>query len=334
MNLDFKSMAKSRARYYLKGAPVQFVQVELLRMENASDMAVTLTFKNIAPVNLTELKITFTCKGKDNTIIANEQFTYTGINVPEGELFGESEAVFVSTTPLSNVEVVINSAVFDGKIFPFEKYKPIPLPALKELSATVAKGVNMTLGINFAMYNPSSVENGWQCTCGAFNYAAGKGNVMCTECGTQKQSLLNAMHTVLQKAQTPAAPPAITGLNSSADTLTYEEQHSSISYGDTLENLNTQDVSYNGGDSLYSGIYEGSAVAASGSAVGAISPADMFTDNSPTTYVPNLPKKKPSGVSLMSKSTADAIIKFAPLITVAATAIYFAIILLIKMFGS
>ena len=49
MDQNFSLMAQSRANYYTAGSPVQFVRVELLKGDTTGEVAVCLTFKNVAP---------------------------------------------------------------------------------------------------------------------------------------------------------------------------------------------------------------------------------------------------------------------------------------------
>lgn len=88
MSYQFTPIAQSRARYYSKGSPVQFVRVELLRMEETEDLVATLTFKNVHVDTLTSFTVHFRCKSPDGEIMLEDDFVYDGLNVLEGELFG------------------------------------------------------------------------------------------------------------------------------------------------------------------------------------------------------------------------------------------------------
>ena len=59
MEENFDLLAQSRANYYTKGSPVQFVKVELLKGDVSGDVAVCLSFKNISGEPLTGLVVTF-----------------------------------------------------------------------------------------------------------------------------------------------------------------------------------------------------------------------------------------------------------------------------------
>ncbi|MEG2287160.1 MAG: hypothetical protein RSC00_04555 [Ruthenibacterium sp.] len=194
MSSEFSSIAKSRARYYCKGAPVQFVQVELLRINENDNMVVTLTFKNLVPQQLTALTAHFRCKDAGGTVILEDDFTYTELAIGEGGLFGGDDAVYVSEVPLSSVEVSLVSADYaDGHSYSLQRCPPVPLPALRALNPQTVVDVNDLLQIDSARYLPANVVDGWQCTCGAFNYNVGQGKVMCAECGADKAALFSAV---------------------------------------------------------------------------------------------------------------------------------------------
>ena len=52
---------------------------------------------------------------------------------------------------------------------------------------------------------PAQAEDGWRCACGAFNYNAGLGKRMCTECGADKAMLAAAVHEA-QRRSVPQRP--------------------------------------------------------------------------------------------------------------------------------
>lgn len=200
MNSEISSVAKSRARYYCKGAPVQFVQVELLRINENNNMIVTLTFKNIAPQVLTSFTAHFRCKGADGSLVMEDDFTYGDLSVGEGELFGGDDAVYVSEQPLSSVEVTLSGVDYGPNLHHnLQRCQPVPLPVLKKLSAQTVQFVSRVLQIDTVQYMPANVADGWQCSCGAFNYNVGRGKETCTECGVSKTSLLRNVRTALER---------------------------------------------------------------------------------------------------------------------------------------
>lgn len=105
MDQNFSLMAQSRANYYTAGSPVQFVRVELLKGDVTGEVAVCLTFKNVGTEPLTGFIIHFKCKDASGQILCEDDFYYEQLNVQPGELFGADDAVFVSDTPVSSVEI-------------------------------------------------------------------------------------------------------------------------------------------------------------------------------------------------------------------------------------
>ena len=206
---QFMPVAQSRARYYCKGSPVQFVMVELLRMEETGHMVVTLTFKNVHSQPLTSFTAHFRCKDAKGEILVEDDFLYENLSVGEGELFGADDAVFVSEQPLGSVEVSLVSVEYGvGRVHSLTQCTPMGLPAVQKLPADVAARIDAHLGKKVAAVLPANVADGWVCTCGAFNYNAGQGAVLCTECGTDKAVLLSAVRAAVQPGAAPAAPVA------------------------------------------------------------------------------------------------------------------------------
>ncbi|MBP8855506.1 MAG: hypothetical protein KBG54_03260 [Oscillospiraceae bacterium] len=190
----YTSLAHSRANYYIKGSPVQFVQVELLREESSGDILVTLTFKNLYQRLLTGCKIHFTCKNALGALIAEEDFSYEDLAVLEGELFGNNDAVFISAQPIASVEVDLVGVCFEsGRWHDMTVYEKVRLAPLRPLAEEARAVLHRTLGAADLQYRPAQSEEGWQCTCGAFNYNAGKSIAVCSECGMDKTMLFSAM---------------------------------------------------------------------------------------------------------------------------------------------
>ncbi len=316
MNIDFNSIAKSRARYYLKKSPVQFVQVELLRMDNAQSLAVTLTFKNIANIPLNALNISYVCKDKSGNVVVQNNFSYTGLQVRQGEMFGGNDAVFVSEVPLSNVEVKIIGADYAGTMHNLLNCVAVPLPIQKPMGAMTADKTNNYLNIDWAVYIPCNVEDGWQCTCGAFNYNTGGAEKMCLECGIDKEILFNTVRAIIKGDETP-------NINNNAPVLSDIQQNNANGQllDGAISDFNAPVMSFDEYSADNGGIMS--------------APENVYnnlTDNSQTQVIPQKKQSSESAVSLMKKGTADAIMRFAPLITVGSAAVYFIIIILIKMF--
>lgn len=204
---QFTPIAQSRARYYCKGSPVQFVQVELLRMEETGSVVVTLTFKNVHTHALTAFTAHFRCKNTQGNIIMEDDFLYDGLSVQEGESFGADDAVFVSDEPLGSVEVNLVSVEYDGdKTHSLIQCPPVPLAAQQPLPAAIVARVNTALQFDSACYLPTNVADGWQCTCGAFNYNAGGSATRCSECGAEKNTLFAAIRAAAKAAAASAQP--------------------------------------------------------------------------------------------------------------------------------
>ena len=115
MDQNFSLMAQSRANYYTAGSPVQFVRVELLKGDVTGEVAVCLTFKNVGTEPLTGFIIHFKCKDASGQILCEDDFYYEQLNVQPGGLFGADDAVFVSDTPVSSVEIEQDRAFLNGR---------------------------------------------------------------------------------------------------------------------------------------------------------------------------------------------------------------------------
>ncbi len=198
MNTEFDSIALTRAKYYSKGAPVQFAYVELLKAKQTGEIAVTLTFKNLATKALNALTVQYICNDTQGNAIAQGTYEYNNLNVQEGELFGADDAVFISNTPIGNIEVVLLNANYMGKVFPLNNCPTVALPALKKLGDNTVNIVNDIVKTNNVNYMPCNVKDGWQCTCGAFNYNIGKGKTTCLECNVTKENLINAIRSAVK----------------------------------------------------------------------------------------------------------------------------------------
>ena len=129
MDQNFSLMAQSRANYYTAGSPVQFVRVELLKGDVTGEVAVCLTFKNVGTEPLTGFIIHFKCKDASGQILCEDDFYYEQLNVQPGELFGADDAVFVSDTPVSSVEIEQDRAFLNGRGVDLRNYKRVRLQA-------------------------------------------------------------------------------------------------------------------------------------------------------------------------------------------------------------
>lgn len=284
MSYQFTPIAQSRARYYSKGSPVQFVRVELLRMEETEDLVATLTFKNVHVDTLTSFTVHFRCKSPDGEIMLEDDFVYDGLNVLEGELFGADDAVVVSEERIGSVEVnLIRAEYSTGRSYNLTRCENIDLPAIKKLPAVTVNYVNEAMRFSKAHYLPCNLPDGWVCTCGAFNYNVGHGADTCSECGADKRALYGAVRAGLKAAQA-----AGTTASSVARAAQNNIEHAQA---EAPRTLNTQQTRV-------------------------LSTAQI--------HELSRPEGGEAAVSWMSDETADFILKFAPIITAGASLLYIA----------
>ena len=182
MDQNFSLMAQSRANYYTAGSPVQFVRVELLKGDVTGEVAVCLTFKNVGTEPLTGFIIHFKCKDASGQILCEDDFYYEQLNVQPGELFGADDAVFVSDTPVSSVEIEQDRAFLNGRGVDLRNYKRVRLQAPRVLPGSIARTLQTRTNNKMLTCVPQDTENGWFCACGAFHPNEEAVSV-CSECG-------------------------------------------------------------------------------------------------------------------------------------------------------
>ena len=206
MEQDFDLLAQSRANYFTQGSPIQFVRVELLKGTVTGEIAVCLTFKNVADAPVSGLAVRFKCKDKAGEVLCEDQFYYEGLTAAKGDLFGADDAVFVSDVPIGSVEVELNQAFLaDGSAVPLGQYKRVRLPAPKALPAQLAEQLQQRTGKNGLTMVPQMLEEGWYCACGAF-HPKGEDDAYCSECGSDRILLQNSLSSLLQQGH-PAVQP-------------------------------------------------------------------------------------------------------------------------------
>ena len=201
MEENFEPVARTRANYYTPGSPVQFVCVELLKGEVSGEHAVCLTFKNISRVTLTALEIHFKCKGVDGVILCEDEFEYRDLTAKPGESFGMDDAVFVTQKAITSVDVTLRNVYSGKKVVHLESIKRVRLPAPRRLSVEMQKALEARMNRTGMKFMPQVFENGWYCACGAF-HPKEEDTVYCSECGSDRILLQNALNTLLQ----PEAP--------------------------------------------------------------------------------------------------------------------------------
>lgn len=200
MEESFDPIAQTRANYYTPGSPVQFVRVELLKGSVSGDRAVCLTFKNISRVNLTALEIRFKCKTTGGEVLCEDEFEYRDLDVKPGELFGMDDAVFITQKPIVSVDVVLCN-VYNGKrVVKLDNIKRVRLPAPRTLPDDLAAALEERMGRKGMRYAPQVLDCGWYCACGAF-HPKEEDTVYCSECGSDRILLQNALNTLMQPEQ-------------------------------------------------------------------------------------------------------------------------------------
>ena len=206
MEENFDLLAQSRANYFTKGSPVQFVKVELLKGDVTGDIAVCLSFKNITANPLTGLLVTFKCKDRTGAVVCQDQFSYQGLHAAHGQVFGADDAVFISQSPIGSVEVDLGQAQFaDGSSADLTAYPRVRLTPPKKLPADMAAKLCERTRKDGLTIVPQVLEEGWYCACGAFHPRQEDG-VWCSECGCDRILLQNTLSSLLQSGQ--AAAPA------------------------------------------------------------------------------------------------------------------------------
>ena len=198
MEENFDLLAQSRANYFTKGSPVQFVKVELLKGDVTGDIAVCLSFKNISAARLTQLQITFKCKDRSGAVVCQDQFVYEDLNAAHGEVFGADDAVYISSSPIGSVEVELGTARFaDGSSVDLTGYPRVRLAPPKKLPAELAAKLCERTHKEGLTVVPQVLDEGWYCACGAFHPREEDG-VWCSECGCDRILLQNTLSSLLQ----------------------------------------------------------------------------------------------------------------------------------------
>ena len=203
MDQNFSLMAQSRANYYTAGSPVQFVRVELLKGDVTGEVAVCLTFKNVGTEPLTGLVIHFKCKDASGEVLCEDDFYYEQLEVQPGEMFGAYDAVFVSDTPVSSVEVEQDRAFLNGRGVDLRGYKRVRLQTPRILPGSIARMLQSRTGNNLLTCVPQDTENGWFCACGAF-HPNEEAATVCSECGGDRAYIKATLTRILEEARQAA----------------------------------------------------------------------------------------------------------------------------------
>lgn len=203
MDQNFSLMAQSRANYYTAGSPVQFVRVELLKGDVTGEIAVCLTFKNVGTEPLTGLVIHFKCKDAAGQILCEDDFYYEQLNVQPGELFGSDDAVYVSDTPVSSVEIEQDRAFLNGRGVDLRGYKRVRLQTPRVLPGSIAKTLQQRTGNAELTCVPQDTNQGWFCACGAF-HPNEENTTVCSECGGDRAYIKASLTSILEEARRAA----------------------------------------------------------------------------------------------------------------------------------
>ena len=208
MDQNFSLMAQSRANYYTAGSPVQFVRVELLKGDVTGEVAVCLTFKNVGTEPLTGLVVHFKCKDAAGQVLCEDDFYYEQLNAQPGAVFGSDDAVYVSDTPVSSVEVEQDRAFLNGRGVDLRNYKRVRLNMPRVLPGSISRTLQQRTGNVQLTCVPQDTEYGWFCACGAF-HPKEEDTVYCSECGCDRILLQNALNTLLQPEQPAQTEPEL-----------------------------------------------------------------------------------------------------------------------------
>ena len=92
------------------------------------------------------------------------------------------------------------------KVVHLESIKRVRLPAPRRLSPEMQKALEARMNRTGMKFMPQVFENGWYCACGAF-HPKEEDTVYCSECGSDRILLQNALNTLLQPEE-PVRQPA------------------------------------------------------------------------------------------------------------------------------
>lgn len=203
MDQNFSLMAQSRANYYTAGSPVQFVRVELLKGDVTGEVAVCLTFKNVGTEPLTGLVVHFKCKDAAGQVLCEDDFYYEQLEAQPGDLFGSDDAVYVSDTPVSSVEVEQDRAFLNGRGVDLRGYKRVRLQMPRVLPASISKTLQQRTGNSLLTCVPQDTQYGWFCACGAF-HPNEENCTVCSECGGDRGGIKATLTQILEEARRAA----------------------------------------------------------------------------------------------------------------------------------
>lgn len=205
----FELMASSKANYYTKGSPIQFVKLDLLKEVSTGEVAVCFSFKNVSKEPLQNLNIRFKCKDMEGEVVCDSSFCYEGIIVDANKAFGADEAVYLSEAPLSSIDVRLLSAEnVVGEEVSLAEYQRVRLPQQTELAPEICEALQKSTKNSRLKYEPNMMKEGWQCSCGAFHPGTEE-SVYCDECGADRILVQNMITSLKKKNLDQAVLPEV-----------------------------------------------------------------------------------------------------------------------------
>lgn len=206
---QFELMASSKANYYTKGSPIQFVKLDLLKEASTGEVAVCFSFKNVGEEPLQNLNIRFKCKDMEGEVVCDSTFCYEGIVADANKVFGANEAVYLSEAPLSSIDVrLLYAENLEGEEVSLMEYQRVRLPQQTELDPEICEALQKNTKNSRLKYELNMMEEGWQCSCGAFHPGTEEG-VYCDECGADRILVQNMITSLKKKNLGQANLPVV-----------------------------------------------------------------------------------------------------------------------------
>ena len=118
-------------------------------------------------------------------------------------MFGSDDAVYVSDTPVSSVEVEQDRAFLNGRGVDLRNYKRVRLNMPRVLPGSIAKTLQQRTGNVQLTCVPQDTEYGWFCACGAF-HPNEENTTVCSECGGDRAGIKATLTAILEEARQAA----------------------------------------------------------------------------------------------------------------------------------
>ena len=139
------------------------------------------------------------------------------LDAQPGDVFGSDDAVYVSDTPVSSVEVEQDRAFLNGRGVDLRGYKRVRLQMPRVLPGSIAKTLQQRTGNSQLTCVPQDTEYGWFCACGAF-HPNEENCTSCSECGGDRAGIKATLTSILEEARR-AAERQQQEINSVADNV-------------------------------------------------------------------------------------------------------------------